>query len=65
MSASSTPENDRQWADDFRQRCEAALQPVVALMTEAKTRGFDVQMNFGVPHGTQVRLMGLKITKDF
>lgn len=65
MSASSTPDNDKQWADDFRQRAEAALQPVIVLMTEAKTRGFEVQMNFGVAHGTQIRLMGLRITKDF
>ena len=65
MSASVQPSNDQAWADDFRKRFEAQFVPITDLLTEAKTRGFDVNMTCSVTHGTQVRLVGLRITKDF
>lgn len=64
MSASSTPENDAIWADDFRKRLEASLQPVLELLSEAKARKVEVALNMGPVWGDRIGLVGLKLHKE-
>lgn len=56
---------DKETAADLRKRIELAMQPVLDLLTEAKEKGFEVQLGLGPVYGTKVGITALKISREY
>jgi hypothetical protein len=56
---------DKETADDLRKRIVVAIQPLLDLLSEAKEKGFEVQLGMGPVYGTKIGLTALKISREF
>lgn len=59
------PQSDTEIAKELRTRIEKTMEPLLAVVNDAKTAGFRINFNVGPIYGGRIGIVALDILKEF